>query len=266
MFDSYGRVIDYLRISITDRCNLRCTYCMPCGSFKPVTRQQILSFEEILVAVNAAAGLGISKVRLTGGEPLTRRGVVGLVRSIAAVPGIFTVAMTTNGVLLPQFAGELKAAGLNVVNVSLDTLDPEKFRRMTQRAQLQNVIDGILSARDAGIQRIKVNTVVGPETSSEELEAIRTFCDTNGLIHQSIALYNLEAEKHDNHDCDRPLPCEECNRIRLLSTGILKPCLHSNEEVRFDPENPRHSIIRTVALKPERGTVCTNRSMVEIGG
>ncbi len=266
MFDSYGRVIDYLRISITDRCNLRCSYCMPCGSFKSITPQRILSFEEILAAVSAAADLGINKVRLTGGEPLTRRGVVELVQSIAAVPGIFTVAMTTNGVLLPRFARELKVAGLNVVNVSLDTLDPEKFRHITRCGQLQSVIDGILCARDAGIERIKVNTVVGPETSSKELEAIRAFCDANGLIHQRIALYSLEAEKHDNHDCDRPLPCEECNRIRLLSTGILKPCLHSNEEVVFDPENPRRSIMRTVALKPEHGTVCTNRSMVEIGG
>ena len=266
MFDSFGRRIDYLRISVTDRCNLRCSYCMPCGHFKPLTEQRILSYEEILAVVKAAARLGINKIRLTGGEPLTRRGVVNLVESIAEVPGIITIAMTTNGVLLPRYASALKAAGLNVVNISLDTMDPERFRRVTRGGQLQSVIDGILCARDAGIERIKVNTVVGPDTPHSELKAVQDFCSSHGLLHQRIALYSLESDKHDNHDCDRPLPCEECNRIRLLSTGILKPCLHSNQEVQLDPQNPGAGILRTVALKPERGTVCTNRSMVEIGG
>ena len=266
MFDSYGRQIDYLRISVTDRCNLRCTYCMPCGRFRPLTAQRILSFEEIVAAVNAAAELGITKVRLTGGEPLIRRGVVSLVRRIAVLPGILTVAMTTNGVLLQRYAAGLKAAGLTVVNVSLDTLNPETFARITRGGRLQSVIDGILCAREAGIDRIKVNTVVGPQTDTTDLAAVQQFCCDHGLIHQRIALYSLNSDKYDEHNCDRPLPCEECNRIRLLSTGILKPCLHSNQEVMLDPRNPKQSIVRAVALKPERGTVCTNRSMVEIGG
>ncbi|TVR68403.1 MAG: radical SAM protein [Spirochaetaceae bacterium] len=266
MFDSFGRRIDYLRISITDRCNLRCTYCMPCGHFRPLVPQRILTLEEILDTVVAAADLGIRKIRLTGGEPLVRRGVVELVRSISAVPGIETVGITTNGILLARFARDLKEAGLKALNVSLDTLDPERFREVTQRGRVESVIAGIVAAREAGIERIKVNTVVGPETSEHDLAAIRAFCRRHGLIHQRIALYSLESDKHDNHECDRPLPCEECNRIRLLSTGLLKPCLHSNEEVQLDLANPAESLRRTVALKPERGTVCTNRSMIEIGG
>lgn len=266
MFDSYGRKINYLRISITDRCNLRCIYCMPCGHFKPLVPQQILTLEEILQVVEAGAELGITKVRLTGGEPLVRRGVVDLVRWIAAVPGIHAVGITTNGVLLTRFARELKDAGLTALNVSLDTLDPDRFLQITQRGRLQRVVDGIIAARDAGIPRIKVNTVVGPETTRDEVDRIRRFCREEGLVHQTIALYSLESDKHDDHDCDRPLPCEECNRIRLLSTGLLKPCLHSNEEVQLNLANPRESLLQTVALKPEKGTVCTNRSMMEIGG
>lgn len=266
MFDSYGRQIDYLRVSITDRCNLRCSYCMTCGHFHPVSRKRILSFEEILAVVRAGADLGINKVRLTGGEPLVRKNVVELVRSVAAVPGIHTVAMTTNGVLLPECARDLKEAGLNVVNISLDTLDPARYAAITGNGRLSRVIDGILAARDAGFERIKVNTVVAPETTEEEIEAIRKFCDEHGLLHQRIALYHLEAEKHDNHSLERPLPCSECNRVRLLSTGLLKPCLHSNEEVPLDLRNPAESLRRAIALKPEKGTVCTNRAMMEIGG
>ena len=266
MFDSCGRKIDYLRISLTEQCNLRCTYCMPAKGATPQPEQQVLSFAEIVSVVDAAAGLGITKVRLTGGEPLMRPGIVELVRLIAAVPGVLTVAMTTNGVLLAQYAAQLKQAGLDVVNVSMDTLDPLRFRRVTRVGRLQDVIDGILGARAAGIERIKVNTVVGADSREEDVAAVRSFCDAHGLIHQRIAQFNLKSGKDDDHDCDRPLRCEECNRIRMLSTGSLKPCLHSNEEVALDLRNPRDSIRRAVAMKPERGAVCTNRSMVAIGG
>jgi GTP 3',8-cyclase len=266
MFDTYGRQIDYLRVSVTDRCNLRCSYCMTCGHFHPVRNKPILSFEEILAVVRAGADLGINKIRLTGGEPLVRTDVVDLVRAIATVPGIRTVAMTTNGVLLPRYAGDLREAGLHVVNISLDTLDPVRYASITGNGRLQWVIDGILAARDAGFERIKINTVVAPETTDLEIEAIRAFCHEYGLLHQRIALYDLETEKHDNHNLERPLPCAECNRIRLLSTGLLKPCLHSNEEVPLNAQDPAESLRRAIELKPEHGSVCTNRSMMEIGG
>lgn len=266
MYDSSGRQIDYLRVSLTDQCNLRCTYCMPPGGPTPRPTRALMSFDEIVSVVDAAAGLGITKIRFTGGEPLLRSGIVELVRMIASVPGILTVAMTTNGILLPRYAGGLKAAGLDVVNVSMDTLDPDRFRRLTRVGRIQDVVDGILAARAAGIERIKVNTVVGRDTLDDDVAAVRSFCDAHGFIHQRIAQYSLVTNKDDDHDCDRPLRCEDCNRIRLLSNGTLKPCLHANEEVVLDPRNPRESLRRAVAMKPERGTVCTVRSMVEIGG
>ena len=143
MKDSHGRVIDYLRISLTDRCNFRCIYCMPEEGVQQLPHEEILRIEEIVQAVRVAAGMGIRSIRLTGGEPLVRLGVVDLVRDIANVPGIENISMTTNGVLLPRMADDLKAAGLSRVNISLDTLDPDQFRQITRRGELQQTLDGI---------------------------------------------------------------------------------------------------------------------------
>lgn len=143
MKDQYNREIDYLRVSVTDRCNLRCVYCMPEEGVEPVAHEEILSYEEILRVCRCAAKLGFWRVKLTGGEPLVRRGVAGLAREIKAIPGIRQVTMTTNGVLLGDYAEELAAAGLDAVNVSLDTLDPEAFHRITRRGELSRVLDSI---------------------------------------------------------------------------------------------------------------------------
>ncbi len=158
--DAYNRPISYLRISVTDRCNLRCIYCMPPEGVPACTHDDILRYEEIETVVRAAAELGISKVRLTGGEPLARLGLVDLVRQIAAIPGIDDLAMTTNGTLLARCAAELAQAGLHRVNVSLDTLRPERFRRITRRGRLEDVLAGMEAARAAGLDPIKINTVV----------------------------------------------------------------------------------------------------------
>jgi cyclic pyranopterin phosphate synthase len=158
--DAYNRPISYLRISITDRCNLRCIYCMPEKGVTWRPHTEVLRYEEIETIVQAAADLGVSKVRLTGGEPLVRLGVVDLVRMIARIDGIDDLAMTTNGVLLARYAKDLAEAGLQRVNISLDTLDPERFQRITRRGQLRDVLDGIEAARDAGLSPIKINTVV----------------------------------------------------------------------------------------------------------
>ncbi len=158
--DAYNRSISYLRISVTDRCNLRCVYCMPEHGIPLKPHHELLTFEEIARIVRAAASLGITKIRLTGGEPLARRGIVELVRMIASVPGIEDLAMTTNGTLLPAFARQLKEAGLQRVNVSLDTLKPERFRQITRGGNLEDVLKGIEEARKAGLTPIKINTVV----------------------------------------------------------------------------------------------------------
>lgn len=158
--DAYNRPISYLRISVTDRCNLRCIYCMPEQGVVWRPHDEVLRYEEIETIVRAAAELGISKIRLTGGEPLVRHGIVNLVSKIARIPGIDDLAMTTNGILLARYAQALADAGLHRVNVSLDTLDPQRFRRITRLGDLSDVLTGIEAAREAGLSPIKINTVV----------------------------------------------------------------------------------------------------------
>ena len=157
--DRYGRRLHYLRISLTDHCNLRCVYCMPEDmTFRP--NHELMQDDEVLFFVRLFADLGFDKIRLTGGEPTVRAGVVDLVRGIAATPGIRTVTMTTNGILLPRLAHALAQAGLKRVNISLDTLDPTKFRRLTRWGDLEDVLEGIRAAEEAGLQPIKINAVV----------------------------------------------------------------------------------------------------------
>ena len=158
--DAYNRSISYLRISVTDRCNLRCIYCMPPEGVHWRPHEDILRYEEIETIVRAAAEMGISKVRLTGGEPLVRPGIVDLVRILAHIPGIDDLAMTTNGILLPRYAAALAEAGLRRVNVSLDTLRADRFQRITRLGRMEDVLAGIEAAQEAGLEPIKINTVV----------------------------------------------------------------------------------------------------------
>ncbi len=154
------QVIDYLRISITDRCNLRCVYCMPAEGVESMSHEQILSYEEILRFTEAARGVGISRVRLTGGEPLVRKGAVGFVRMLSGLEPGLKVSLTTNGVLLSRYAGELREAGLARVNISLDTLDPGTYRSITRVGELEDALAGLRAAIDAGLEPVKVNVVV----------------------------------------------------------------------------------------------------------
>ena len=267
MRDSFGREIEYLRISVTDKCNLRCRYCMPASGVAHRRHDEVLRIEQFVEVVRAATEIGISKIRLTGGEPLVRKGIVELVRGIAAVPGIEKVAMTTNGLLLKGMVRELREAGLSHLNVSLDTLDPEAYSLVTRGGSLREALEGILAAKEAGFEKIKVNTVVTEASyHPEEMAALKAFCEQNGFELQRIAEYSLSEEKRDTMRFERPLPCSECNRIRLLSSGKLKPCLHSDIEIPVDFENITESLRQAILAKPEVGSVCTNRSMVEIGG
>lgn len=157
MLDRYGRVINYLRISVTDRCNLRCCYCMPEG-VQDVGLKNILTFEEIWEIVRTGVSLGITHIRITGGEPLVRKGCVDLIRGIREIPGVETITMTTNGVLLGNYGKQLKKAGVDGVNISLDTLDPEEFYKITGKRELQEVLAGIRAAKTAGLP-VKLNAV-----------------------------------------------------------------------------------------------------------
>ena len=164
--DSFQRPINYLRVSVTDRCNLRCVYCMPEEGVSLMSHADILSYEEIFRVVEAASEMGIDRVRLTGGEPLVRAGVPELVRMIAVIGTINDIALTTNGILLKQYAGELKEAGLNRVNISLDTLNPEKFRQITRCGELKDTLVGIEAAHQTGLDPVKINLIALDSISS----------------------------------------------------------------------------------------------------
>lgn len=169
MIDSFNRVIDYLRISVTDRCNFRCTYCMPDEGVPPLPHAEILSYEEILRIIRIVGHLGVRKIRLTGGEPLVRKGITGFISRLTALNMISDLSMTTNGSLLSDMAQELKKAGLQRVNISLDTANPEKFAFITRRGRLEETLSGIRGALAAGLAPVKLNVVLSEHFTDDDL-------------------------------------------------------------------------------------------------
>jgi cyclic pyranopterin phosphate synthase len=267
MFDSYNRQITYLRISVTDRCNLRCIYCMPPEGIRLKRRRDILSYEEITDVVKCAVELGIIRVRLTGGEPLVRKGVEKFVAILKNIEGLHEVTMTTNGTLLKQKAALLKEAGLDRLNISLDTIRPQLYRYITCGGDVYAVLSGITAAQKAGFHRIKINMVMIAGLNDMLEEEMRRFCYTNDLELQRINHYSLHEHLCRNQtDYERPLPCSSCNRIRLTADGKLKPCLFSDIEIPVKMNAIRESILEAVRIKPPEGQVCTTRGNWEIGG
>lgn len=172
MKDRYGREIEYLRLSVTERCNLRCRYCMPEEGICKKDHSQMLTEEEMILAVEAAASLGIRKLRLTGGEPLVKKNILSLCRKAAQVQGIEELCITTNGILLPQMAKQLKASGVQRINISLDTLNPEKYRYITRIGTLDQALRGIEAALEAGFSKIKINTVLIGGFNDDEIPSL----------------------------------------------------------------------------------------------
>ncbi len=168
--DSHGRMIDYMRVSVTDRCNLRCIYCVPSHELQLIDRTELLTYEEITRVATIAAQMGIRKVRVTGGEPLVRKDLPLLIEALAKIAGIHDVSLTTNGMLLGRFAGRLADAGLKRVNVSLDSLDPQRFREMTRGGRVETVLKGLESAQKAGLEPLKINMVVIRGVNDQEIE------------------------------------------------------------------------------------------------
>jgi cyclic pyranopterin phosphate synthase len=179
--DLFNRPIKDLRVSVTDRCNFRCTYCMPYDEYPWIPSAQVLTFEEIERLVTAFVELGVDKIRLTGGEPLLRPGLENLVERLAHIEGLTDLCLTTNGSLLAQKAETLKASGLQRINVSLDTLDPEKFSRVRRRGDLQQVLDGIFAARAAGLDPIKLNAVIQRGVNDDDIIPLVEFCREHGF-------------------------------------------------------------------------------------
>jgi len=192
--DTFGRLHDNLRISVTDRCNIRCFYCMPEENPAYVPRGEVLTFEEIERFTRVAARLGIRKIRLTGGEPLVRKGLPDLVRLLSAVPGIDDLALTTNGVLLADCARELHDVGLRRINVHLDTLDPDKFRQITRRDGLEQVLEGLEEAKRVGLAPIKINAVAVRDLTEDDIVPLARFGREHGFDVRFIEFMPLDAD------------------------------------------------------------------------
>lgn len=268
MIDGFGRKIEYLRLSVTDHCNYRCRYCMGDGV---APSRNTLSFAEYAEIAAAAAACGIRKIRLTGGEPLLRQDLPALCKMLKAIDGIEELAITTNGSLLASCAAELKAAGVDRLNISLDTLNDEKFRQLTCTGALEDVLRGIKAAKAVGFAPLKLNTVLLGGINDDEIADFAALTEQDDISVRFIELMPMEvcaqwpasrflaadavlkalpqaefigqdgvAELYRlPHHCGtigliRPMShrfCSSCNRIRVTADGRLKPCLHSAEEI-----------------------------------
>ena len=318
MRDLYGREINYLRISVTDLCNLRCRYCMPEKGIDKTAHQNVLNYEEMFRLVQAFIKSGINKIRITGGEPLVRRDCLKLIECIGKEPGVKDFSITTNGRVLKKYARQLKDAGLNRVNVSLDTLDAEKYASITRVGKLSDVLEGIEEAERVGLSPLKINTVLIGGFNVSEIKDL-----VNLTVEKPISLRFIELmpmgeasswaeENFVSNDvvldkvkqlipiprADKSSParyyklpgaagtvglispvscsfCGDCNRIRLTSTGQLKPCLHSDDEIDLrgplrSGENVEELIKRAILQKPEAHHLVEGQyirgNMSQIGG
>ena len=272
MKDGYGRDIYYLRLSVTDLCNLRCVYCMPAGGVEKRRHEDVLTVEELEEIARSAGRCGIRQIRLTGGEPLVRRGIVDICARTAAAPGVEEVCMTTNGLLLPKLAPELRKAGLRRVNISLDTLSPELYRELTRVGNIEDAVAGLKAALD-NFETVKINAVLIGGTNEPEIRQMVYITKDAPVELRFIELMPIGECAHwprerflENSAVLEAVPelepcgtsgvarlfslpkargrvglisplsshfCPECNRIRITPDGRLKPCLHSAQEIEL---------------------------------
>ena len=292
MQDRYARNITYLRLSVTDLCSLRCRYCMPADGIPKRDHRDVCSVEELVEISRAAVDCGVRKVRLTGGEPLVRRGILEICRGIAAIPGVEELCLTTNGLALPQLAAPLREAGVSRLNISLDTLRPDRYAYITRVGCLKEAFRGLKAAAEAGFTGTKLNVVLMKGFNDDE---IPDFLDLSCRYPVEVRFIELmpigegrnaqflpaEAVLESNPYL-RPLEgsgvarryrspggrgtvgliepmshrfCGECDRIRVTADGKLKPCLHSDQEIPLrglHGEELRQAMRDGVAAKPQR--------------
>ena len=292
MRDRCHRDITYLRLSVTDLCSLRCRYCMPAEGVPKRDHKDICSVEELVEIAQAVADCGVRKVRLTGGEPLVRRGILDICRGVAAIPGVEELCLTTNGVALPQLAGPLKEAGVDRLNVSLDTLRPDRYAYMTRVGRLEEVFRGLEAAAAAGFTGTKLNVVLMRDFNDDEIpdfvdlarrypvevrfielmpiggggnaqflpaQAVLDACpDLRPAEGSGVARRYRPPDGPGLVGLIEPMSrrfCAGCDRIRVTADGKLKPCLHSDQELPLrglHGEDLRRAIRQGVAAKPER--------------
>jgi cyclic pyranopterin phosphate synthase len=239
---------------------------MPEEGIRLFRHEEILSFSEIAGFTQAAVAGGVTKVRITGGEPLVRKGITALVRMISDIEGIDDLSMTTNGTLLKQFAAELKAAGLQRVNISLDTIDAEKFKTITRTGDLNDVFEGIKAAKNAGLSPVKINCVIKESKEEEEARAVTRYCIDNALEIRYIRQMDLVRGHFSRVEGGTGGECSLCNRLRLTSNGKLKPCLFSNIEFDIRELGFEKALILAAELKPECGSKNETGAFYNIGG
>jgi cyclic pyranopterin phosphate synthase len=239
---------------------------MPEEGIRLLDHKDILTFDEIRDFTKIAVAAGVTKVRITGGEPLVRKGITALVGMISEIKEIEDLSMTTNGVLLKQFAGELKSAGLQRINISLDTIDPVKFTAITRTGNIADVFDGIQAAREAGLFPVKINCVI--KNSKEEAEArnVAQFCINNDLEIRYITQMDLVKGHFSAVVGGTGGNCTLCNRLRLTANGKLKPCLFNNIEYDIRVLGFERALNLAIESKPECGTTNETGAFYNIGG
>lgn len=266
MLDSYNRNINYLRVSVTDRCNLRCVYCMPACGIKALPHEAILRFEEIIEVVRFAVSKGVHKVRITGGEPLVRKDIVRLVALLAGIEGIKDLAMTTNAVLLEKFAKPLAEAGLQRVNISLDSIDAETYTQITRGGDIQAVFRGINAAKAAGLEPIKVNCVVKSSSDEPHAKKVKAWAASHGLQVRFIHEMDLSIGQFSTVEGGEGGNCAQCNRMRLTANGDLKPCLFTDLSYNIRQMGIKEAYLAAVTNKPACGSINHHNAFSNIGG
>jgi cyclic pyranopterin phosphate synthase len=239
---------------------------MPEEGIPLLQHKNILSFEEIVSFVKTATENGITKIRITGGEPLVRRDIVKLVEMISQIPGIEDLSMTTNGILLEQFASQLKNAGLMRINISLDTTNPERFREITRLGELSDVLSGIKAAQKAGLSPIKLNCVVKKSRLEQDAILVAKFAYENKLQVRFIQEMDLENGIFYEVDGGEGGKCSSCNRLRLTASGDLKPCLLDTSSYNIRQMGNEQAFFEAVKNKPACGTMNSKGNFYTIGG
>jgi len=239
---------------------------MPAEGVRLMDHRDILSFEEITQLVRVAVGMGIDKFRITGGEPLVRKDIVSLVAMISAIEGVKDLSMTTNGIFLEEFAKPLKEAGLQRVNISLDTMDADKYKEITRGGDLSKVLKGISAARDAGLNPLKINCVVFKSSNREDANEVRRFCGENNLMVRFIHQMDLESGEFSVVEGGSGGNCSICNRLRLTANGMVKPCLFDEQEYSVRELGAQKALTNALYSKPIKGCVNGKGSFYNIGG